>query len=174
MLVYSYIVYTKSLLALIVFAQNFPSCWTHEPIRLIISVFCHFSHSWTWDEIKIFFWGSSWSTKELHFLILFVICSNFERKDLNSIQQILLWDQKFLSMPVIIQVNIIQLRMLDASRVSPSNEVSDSRIYSGRCMPQNFIWTTVKHWRRPNCKYSMILVQSSIIKQSLVLSHPVV
>jgi hypothetical protein len=77
-------------------------------------------------------------------------------------------------MPVIVQVNILLLWVLNACRVSTSNEMSDPWIYSRRCVPQYFIWTTVIHRRRPNCKDRMIFIQCSIIKQGLMLSHPIV
>ena len=41
-------------------------------------------------------------------------------------------------------------------------------------MPEHLVWTTVVHWRWPDGENNVLRVQSSVIEQSLMLSHSVV
>jgi len=80
-------------------------------------------------------------------------------------------NKKFLSVPDIIAVTTGVFRMLQTGGVSASDEMSDSAICAGICVPQDFSGATIVHWGRPNGKDSVFLIQSAIIQQGLVLSH---
>jgi hypothetical protein len=80
-------------------------------------------------------------------------------------------DKKFLSVPDIIAVTTGVFRMLQTGGVSASDEMSDTAIRTGRCVPQDFSGPTIVHWGRPNGKDGVFLIQSTIVKQGLVLSH---
>lgn len=57
------------------------------------------------------------------------------------------------------------------SRVSSGDEVSDATVNTRTCVPQDFGRATVVHGRRPDSKDDVLGVESTIIKQSLVLHH---
>jgi hypothetical protein len=80
-------------------------------------------------------------------------------------------NKKFLSVPDIIAVTTGVFRMLQTGGVSASDEMSDSTIRTGRCVPQNLCGATIVHWGWPNGKDGVLLVQSAIVQQGLVLSH---
>ena len=80
-------------------------------------------------------------------------------------------DKKFLSVPDVIAVAVGVLRMLQTGGVSASDEMGDSAIRTGRCVPQDLSGATIVHWGRPNSKNGVFLIQSAIVQQGLVLSH---
>ncbi len=73
-------------------------------------------------------------------------------------------DKKFLSMPYIIAVTVGVFRVLQSGRVSASDEMSDTAICAGRCVPENLSGATIVHWGRPNGKDGVFLIQSAIVK----------
>lgn len=156
--------------ALVVLAQYVPTSWAHESVWLIISVSCHFTHSSSRNKIKIFLWSTFWPTKELHTFVDFIIGCHFERKYFNSIEKVLLRNQKFLSVPVVVEVDVL-FWVLATSWVSSGDEMSNSSVDSWGSVPEDLVWSTVVHWRWPDGQYCVIWVQSSIVKKSLMLSH---
>ena len=80
-------------------------------------------------------------------------------------------DKKFLSVPDVIAVAVGVFRMLNTGRVSACDEMGDSAIRTGRCVPQDLSGATIVHWGRPNGKDGVFLIQSAIVQQGLVLSH---
>ena len=77
-------------------------------------------------------------------------------------------------MPVVIEVIIIVLGVLDAGWVSTSYEMRDASFFAGRCVPQDLIGAGVEHGRRPDREDSVLRNESAIVEQGLVLAHTVV
>lgn len=109
--------------------------------------------------------------KELHLGSLFVEGGYLEGADFHIVYHTFDMDKKFLTVPDIIAVAVGVFRMLQTGGVSASDEMSDTAICTGRCVPQNLSGATIVHWGRPNGKDGVFLIQSAIVKQGLVLSH---
>jgi len=80
-------------------------------------------------------------------------------------------DKKFLSVPDVIAVAVGVFGMLQTGGVSASDEMRDSAIRTGRCVPQDLSGATIVHWGRPNGKDGVFLIQSAIVQQGLMLPH---
>jgi hypothetical protein len=73
--------------------------------------------------------------------------------------------------PHIVTVLVWVLRVLKPCGVSPGDEVSSAAVLSARCVPQYLGGATVVHGRGPDGQDGVRGVQSTIIKQCLVLLH---
>lgn len=79
--------------------------------------------------------------------------------------------QKLPSMPDIVEGLSFDSGVTNTSRVSTSNEMSDSSSNSRRAMPQDFSGTSIEHGGRPDSEDDVVLVEGAIINESLVLSN---
>lgn len=107
--------------------------------------------------------------EEGHFSLGFVVGSDLEGNDLNSVEHVLQVHKDLLSVPHIVEVTAFGVR--NTSGVTSRDEVSDSAADSGRGVPQDLGGATVVHGRGPHGEDDVLGVEGSIVKESLMLGH---
>jgi len=109
----------------------------------------------------------------LHFLLISVVGSDLERKNLNTVKHRLKVDEDLLSMPDIVEVTT-GLGVLHAGGVTSGNEMSDAAVDAGRGVPHDFGRATIVHGGWPDGENGVGGVKSAIVKEGLMLLHAVV
>lgn len=132
---------------LVVCLEDLPSSVGHESLRLFSTFSSELSHLTSRDELPLV---SGLRVEEFHFVSSSVESSELEGENLDSVKEVLAVLKKLLTVPDIIERLSLDSRMTNTSRISTSNEVSDSSTNSGRAMPQDFSGTSIEHGRRPD------------------------
>lgn len=162
-----------SSLGLVVLDEDFPSLLAHEAWWWGLSVLGHLSHSGSRDELEVFL-DTAWASEELHSLRFFIISSDLEWADLDTVEESLVVDEELLSVPHIVAVLASLDWVLDSGWVTSSDEVGDSSVDSGGGVPQDLGWASVVHWGWPDGEDDVLAWEGSILDEGGVLSHSVV
>jgi len=128
---------------LVVFCKYMPTLLAHKTRRKGFTVLCHSAHARSGDKIEIFVLATG--SEELHALINFVVSSDSEGQDLNTVKESLLVDKELLSVPNIIEIFRAIFWVFDSSGVTTCDEVGDAASNAGAGVPEDLSGATIIH-----------------------------
>jgi len=154
--------------SLVVVLENLPSSFAHEAFRCFLTSFTESSHFTSRNEEPFVL---SLRVKELHLVAGGVEGSDEEGKDFDSLEVGLAVLEELTSVQDIVERSASLGGVTDSSRVSTSNEVSDSSTDSGRAMPKHLSGASIEHGRRPDSEDDTFLREGAVVNESLMLLH---
>ena len=128
---------------LVVFCKYMPTLLAHKTRRKGFTVLCHSAHARSGDKIEIFVLATG--SEELHALVNFVVSSDSEGQDLDTVKESLLVDEELLSVPDVVKILRAVFWVLDSRGVTTSNEVGDATPNAGASVPEDLSGATIIH-----------------------------
>ena len=128
---------------LVVFCKHNPALFAHKTGWKGFSVLCHSAHAGSGDEVEILVLAAG--SEELHALVNFVVSSDSEGQDLDTVEESLLVDEELLSVPDVVEIFRAVFWVLDSGGVTTSDEVGDATPNAGAGVPEDLSWATIVH-----------------------------